>query len=145
MKTPEVVVAAIIKNDQNEVLLCKSHKWRDRFVIPGGHVEFGETLESALVREVMEETGLEIFASIPVGIKENIFTDINGKMRHFIVFDYECRTHGSEVVLNDEAESYIWIEETKMFDLPLDDYTRTFFKARQEEQHPSEVTLLFNV
>ncbi len=58
---PEPVVGAFIFNKNGEILLVKSHKWKDKYVIPGGHVEVGETLEAALKRETKEETGLDVF------------------------------------------------------------------------------------
>jgi len=39
----------------------KSHKWHDAYVIPGGHIELGETAEEALRREIKEETALDIY------------------------------------------------------------------------------------
>jgi len=56
MKYPELTVSALIYNPQDQILLCRSHKWDDRYSIPGGHVEYGETLEEALRREIDEET-----------------------------------------------------------------------------------------
>lgn len=144
MTNIEVVVAAIIINSANEVLLCKSHKWDDKYVIPGGHVKFGETLEQALIREVKEETGLEVFDLSLAGVKENVLKDTHGKKRHFIVFDFECKTHMTDVVLNNEAESYLWIREANMFSLPLDDYTRAFFSARANQSVLSKM-ILYNV
>ena len=42
MKYPVPVVGAVIINPDNKILLCKSHKWNDEYVIPGGHIELGE-------------------------------------------------------------------------------------------------------
>ena len=145
MSSPEVVVAGIILNLKDEVLLCKSKKWRDHYVVPGGHVEFGESLEEALKREIYEETGLLVYDYKLVGIKENVFEDAKGRKRHMIVFDYECKTDCVNVRLNDEAESYIWIKEDDMFELPLDPYTRSFFEARQNQNSNFRIPILYNV
>ncbi|ADO77499.1 NUDIX hydrolase [Halanaerobium praevalens DSM 2228] len=42
MKYPEPTVGAIIFNPDNKILLCKSHKWNNQYIIPGGHIELGE-------------------------------------------------------------------------------------------------------
>ncbi len=61
MQYPEITVGAVIFNSDNKILLCKSHKWNDKYIIPGGHIELGEKMETALKREILEETGLEIY------------------------------------------------------------------------------------
>ena len=48
MKYPEPTVGAIIFNPDNKILLCKSHKWNNQYIIPGGHIELGEGMEEAL-------------------------------------------------------------------------------------------------
>ena len=55
---PEPTVGALIFDPEGHLFLMRSHKWAGRYVVPGGHVELGETLGAALRREVAEETGL---------------------------------------------------------------------------------------
>ena len=57
---PEPTVGALIFNQADKILLIKSHKWHNQYVVPGGHIELGETMEDALRREIEEETGLSI-------------------------------------------------------------------------------------
>lgn len=57
---PEPTVGALIFDPAGRLFLMRSHKWGGKYVVPGGHVELGETLEVALRREVAEETGLSI-------------------------------------------------------------------------------------
>ena len=57
---PEPTVGALIFDPAGRLFLMRSHKWGGRYVVPGGHVELGETLEAALRRAVAEETGLTI-------------------------------------------------------------------------------------
>ncbi len=58
---PEPTVGILIFNPNGELLLMKSHKWPGRYVVPGGHVELGERVEQAVIREALEETGLAVF------------------------------------------------------------------------------------
>jgi nucleoside triphosphatase len=129
---PEPTVGALIFNPAGELLLIRSHKWHDRYVVPGGHVELGETLEQALHREVREETGLEIHDIEFLMTQEFIFDEAFWQRRHFIFFDYTCRSDTTEVTLNSEAQEYVWIAPGDALDLPIDGYTRrtieTYFK-----------------
>ena len=57
---PESTCGALIFNDKNEVFLMRSHKWKDKYALPGGHIEYGEKAEDAVKREVKEETNLDV-------------------------------------------------------------------------------------
>ena len=123
MKYPELTVSAVIFNSNNEILLCRSHKWDDKYVIPGGHVEYGEKLEDALRREILEETGLIISDIKPLGIKECFYNNGYYKDRHFIFLDYTCNANTEEVILNDEAEEYVWSKLKDLFKYELGGFT----------------------
>ncbi|MFB6319481.1 NUDIX domain-containing protein [Saccharicrinis sp. FJH54] len=110
MEYPEPTVGAVIFNPDGKVLLCKSHKWNDQYIIPGGHIELGETMEEALKREVLEETGLEIYDIELVSLTETVYDRSFHERKHFIFIDYTCRTDSTHVVLNDEAEEYEWVD-----------------------------------
>lgn len=62
MENIRVTVGAIVLNERGEVLLAqRAHEpFKEKWCIPGGHVEFGEHPEHAVKRELQEETGLEM-------------------------------------------------------------------------------------
>jgi nucleoside triphosphatase len=121
---PEPTVGALIFNREGEVLLLKSDKWRNKFVIPGGHIELGETMEDALKREVKEETGLDIYDIEFVSLQEFIFDESFHERKHFIFIDFVCKTDSEEVVLNFESQEYAWVSLEEASRLPLDPYTK---------------------
>ncbi len=45
------------------------------------------------------------------------------RRRHFIFFDYACRTDSTEVLLNDEAQDYVWVDLDRINELPVEHYT----------------------
>ena len=121
---PEPTVGAFIFNAKGELLLLQSHKWPGRYVVPGGHVELGERLEEAVVREAKEETGLDVRDLEFINFQQFIYDPAFWKKRHFIFFDYACQTDGTNVQLNDEAEGFVWVEPHEALTMELDTYTR---------------------
>src|SRR5512135_2161622 len=93
---PEPTVGVFIFNNEGKLLLLRSHKWPDGITIPGGHVELGERIEEAACREAREETGLEIRELQFLCVQEFVYDPSFWKPRHFIFFDYACRTDSTE-------------------------------------------------
>lgn len=127
---PEVCVGALIFNQNKEVFLMKSHKFKDKYVIPGGHIEFGEKIEDALKREILEEAGLEISDIKFISLQECVFDDkvFYKPNRHFIFIDYICKTDSTDVELNDEGQSYVWVKVNEALKLDVEPYTAYVIK-----------------
>ena len=121
---PEPTVGIFIFNPAGEILLLESHKWPRAYVVPGGHVELGERLEEAAVREAKEETGLDVYDLKFINFQQFIYDPAFWKRRHFIFFDFAAKTEETDVVLNDEAQKYIWVRPEAALDLQLDSYTK---------------------
>jgi nucleoside triphosphatase len=122
---PEPTFGILIFNQKGELLLLQSHKWPGKYVVPGGHVELGERAEQTVIREVMEETGLDVHDLHFLCWQEFIHDPSFWKRRHFFLFDYACWTNSTKVRLNNEAEEFIWVKPENAFDLPIDSYSRT--------------------
>lgn len=121
---PEPTVGALIFDSEGNLLLIRSHKWLDNYVVPGGHIELGENIEEALRREVKEETGLDVYDIEFLCIQEFIYDDTFWEKKHFIFFDYVCKTSSKKVALNDEAYEYTWVSLQEALELPIDPYTK---------------------
>ena len=131
---PESTVRLLIFNSKGEVILFKSHKWPDQYVLSGGHVELGESLEDTAIREAKEETGLDIYDLEFICFQQFIYDPAFWKPRHFIFFNFACKTDDSNVTLNDEAEEFVWINPRTALDLPLDAYTRVSIEKYLEKE-----------
>ncbi len=121
---PEPTAGVFIFNPAGELLLLKSHKFPAKYIVPGGHVELGERIEEAALREAKEETGLDVYDLKFINFQEFVYDPSFWKKRHYIFFDYACKTDSLSVTLNDEAEEYVWVRLDEALALPLDFYTR---------------------
>ncbi len=121
---PEPTVGICIFNSKDELLLTKTHKWRGKYGVPGGHIELGESAINAARREAKEETGLDIRNVEYLCWQECVYDEQFWKPRHFIFIDFIAKMDHGEVVLNDEAEEFIWIDPQKALEeLDVDFYT----------------------
>lgn len=105
MGTPTIAVGAICVRD-GELLLIRRRNdpARGRWSLPGGRVEAGELLADALVREVREETGLQIAVGELAGILE-VPQDT-----HYVILDYFATVEGSSTPLAaDDATEARWV------------------------------------
>jgi len=139
---PEPTVGALIFNHEEKLFLMKSHKWRGKYVMPGGHIELGETIEGALKREVREETGLDIFDIKFVCLQEFIFGKEYWRKKHFLFFDFACRTKSKKVTLNGEGQEYIWTSLDKALKLPIEPYTKKTIKIYKQNKNCCSCSLM---
>ncbi|HEY8392022.1 MAG TPA: NUDIX domain-containing protein [Capillibacterium sp.] len=143
---PEPTVGALIFNDCGELLLIRGKKFKDRYVIPGGHIEIGETMETALIREVREETGLELAEYQIIGLQEALFPEAYPERRHFIYIDFYCRAKPGPVVLNEEGQEYLWVTPEAALALPLEAYTRGLIREfRKGENSAFQRKILYRI
>jgi nucleoside triphosphatase len=121
----EAVVGIFILNPQREILLLKSHKWQNQYVVPGGHIEFGEKVEDAVKREAKEETGLDVFEPKFLCLYQYINDgEYYKENKHMLFLEYLVKTKNHSVSLNDESEDYVWVKLKDSLKLPLYHYTR---------------------
>jgi len=121
---PEPTVGGLIVGPDGKILLIKSYKWKNLYVIPGGHIELGEKIHEALKREIKEETGLDIYDIRFINYYEHISEPTFWKKRHFIFLDFLAKTKSTRVHLDEEGQAYIWITPKEALNLPLETYTR---------------------
>lgn len=109
------VSAAIFRNGKVLVVRRARKPALNLYTLPGGVVEAGEPLADAVVREVREETALEIEPVRLAGHREVIARDTEGRVeRHFVIMSFAARWRGGEPVLNDELDDARWLDPPEL-------------------------------
>jgi ADP-ribose pyrophosphatase YjhB (NUDIX family) len=92
------------------------------YTLPGGGVELGETLEQAVIREVLEETALDVEPVALAGYRQAIARDAAGLIeRHFVILPFAARWVGGEISLNEELAEAHWLEPSELAGLQTTD------------------------
>lgn len=108
---PVVGVGAVIFDGDRVLLVKRGHApLKGEWSLPGGTLELGESLEQAVVREVLEETGLQVTVGPVVEIFERIDKAPDGRFEyHFVIIDYACRPSGGSLVHGSDADDARWV------------------------------------
>src|ERR1700704_3046162 len=113
---PQLAVSAVIFRDDQILLVRRARSPGQGFYsLPGGRVEFGESLHAALHREVNEETGLKIEIIGLAGWREGLPGTTGGG--HYLIMSFASRWIGNEPVLNDEHDDFKWLAPDAIGDL----------------------------
>lgn len=128
---PIVTVGAVIFHPESgAVLMFRTHKWSNLWGIPGGKVRYRETCEEALVRELKEETNLDVEDIRFVLVQDCIGSREFYRDAHFVLLNYTCRARAPlDVKLNHEAQEYRWVTLEQALELPLNMPTRVLLEA----------------
>jgi 8-oxo-dGTP diphosphatase len=108
---PYLAVSAAIFRDGRVLIVRRARPPADGlYTLPGGGVELGETLEQAVIREVREETALDIAPVDLVGFRQAIARDDSGRVqRHFVILPFAARFIRGEILLNEELAEAHWL------------------------------------
>jgi len=91
-----------------------------RWSVPGGRVELGETLEQALVREMEEETGLQVEPEGLLAVFDRVARERGRVQYHYVIVDYLCRVTGGSPRAGSDARELALVGEHELgpYDLP---------------------------
>jgi len=94
--------AAVIVIQEGKILLVQHHKYeKEYWLLPGGGVDFGETLQEAARRELLEETGLNCAVGDLLFVSESIPPD---EHRHVINYYFEAKLTGGDMYVGDDQQ-----------------------------------------
>jgi ADP-ribose pyrophosphatase YjhB (NUDIX family) len=135
---PYLAVSAAIVRDGKALIVRRARQpSRGVYTLPGGAVEAGETLEQAVVREVREETALEIAPVVLAGHREVILRDADARVeRHFVILCFAARLLGGEIALNDELDDARWLDPAELTGLRTTDGLQEIVRAAVDRLPP---------
>lgn len=129
---PLATVGALVVGPSERILLIKTHKWKGSWGVPGGKIDYGESIKEALLREFREETGLELYDISWGPIQESINSNEFYKEAHFILLNFIARSGGENVRLNDEAEEFVWVSVDEALTYGLNTPTRRLVEVYRD-------------
>jgi len=115
-RRPILGVGALIF-DGGSILLIERGKepMKGYWSLPGGVLETGETLAQGIIREVREETGLDVEPITLLEIFERIIRDSHGVPEyHYVLIDYICRVTGGSLDAADDARRAAWVPHAEL-------------------------------
>ena len=117
-KVPKVGVAGILVRPDGRVLLGRRahHPGFHQWAFPGGKVEFLESLEEAVAREFLEETGLYVRAQKLAYVAEILDADLGF---HYVVLDYLVTAESFDGVPASDIEELAWVDSHEWGELNL--------------------------
>ena len=122
---PLVGVGAILLR-RDRILMAQRGKepLKGWWSLPGGALETGESLDEAVCREVLEETGLEIRPLGVLEIFERIMRDAGGRPEyHYVLIDYVCRITGGVLCAGDDVARVEWVRRADLGKLQITEGT----------------------
>jgi 8-oxo-dGTP diphosphatase len=126
-RSPLLGVGAVIWNDKREVVLIRRGKQprRDQWSIPGGHLEWGESVHDAVLREVREETGLSVEIAGLIDVVDLVSRNDAGEAtRHYVLIDFAARVLDGELRAGSDALEARWVPYSRLDDYALWSETR---------------------
>jgi ADP-ribose pyrophosphatase YjhB (NUDIX family) len=119
-RRPLVAVGAVAVRDDGALLLVRRGKAPalGRWSLPGGRVDWAETLRGALRREVAEETGLEVVPGELAGLVERILL---GEGFHYVILDYHVTVTGGTLRPGSDVTDARWVLPSEVALLELSD------------------------
>jgi ADP-ribose pyrophosphatase len=124
-RVPIVGVGAVVM-DAGRVLLVKRARppALGEWAIPGGRLLFGETLQHAAERELLEETGIAVRAGEPIFTFEAIERDEHGTILfHYVIVDLLATYVSGKPVAGDDAEDAAWLSPDEVRRLRVSEKT----------------------
>ncbi|MFI6098694.1 NUDIX hydrolase [Lentzea sp. NPDC051213] len=131
-------VSAFVQDDTGRLLMIRRTD-NDMYAIPGGQQEAGETLTQAAIREVKEETGVDIEVTGLIGLYSNpdhVIEYDDGEIRQEFSICFRARFRGGHLTISSESKEVLWVKPQQIDELNVHPSIRLRlqhgFEARSE-------------
>jgi ADP-ribose pyrophosphatase YjhB (NUDIX family) len=123
---PLVGAGAVVYDGPKVLLLKRKYPPNEgRWALPGGLVELGERVQDAVVREVREETNLQVVLEGLLDVATDIHLDERSRPKyHYVLVDYLAGRVGGRVSLNAESSDFGWFTAAQAGKLDMSEETR---------------------
>jgi 8-oxo-dGTP diphosphatase len=126
--------AVIIQNGKIALIKRGNEPSKGKWTIPGGLVELGENLETAVIRETKEETLLDIENPQLIDVVDNVDLDEYGKVKyHYVIIDYLVHVKSGNIQAASDAEELRWVPFDEVENYNLTASFRVFFRQNREK------------
>lgn len=137
----QATVGALAVAPDGRVLLIRTRKWRNTWGVPGGKIDYGETIQEAVRREFLEETGLTLGNIYWGPVQEAVRSSEFYRDAHFILLNFIAVSETTAVTLDGEAQAHVWTPPEDALEMQLNTPTRALVEFYL--QHPlAELTCL---
>ena len=134
-------VMIYLEKENQYLMLYRNKKEKDinknKYIGVGGHVEKGETPDQALIREVKEETGLDLLSFIKRGLVYFVLNGYEEEMYIYTSLDFK-----GELIECNEGD-LLWVDKDKVMSLPIWEGDKYFLKYLLEEDKYFVMRLIY--
>ncbi|MCR5418694.1 MAG: 8-oxo-dGTP diphosphatase [Lachnospiraceae bacterium] len=145
-RKPELTTLCYMERDGKYLMLHRVKKQndlnKDKYIGVGGHFEWGESPDECLKREVMEETGLTLVSYRPRGMVTFVYGDPEDQIVEYMHL-YTATGFTGQMKECDEGE-LVWIDKDKVFDLPIWEGDKVFFRLLSEREDYFSLKLVYS-
>lgn len=115
-----MVCSALIESKDGKILLGQSPKWHNKWIFPGGHIDGGETIKEAAIREAKEEMNIEVQPTDWIVFGELINSKDFHRPGHFVYFNVLCLVSDESVEVDKrEITDYVWVDPVEALSMDL--------------------------
>ena len=127
-----VATKAFISLNEKILLLRESDKYKDgsnagRYDVVGGRIKPGQNFKESLLREIKEETGLNVKIGKPFFVNE-WRPIVNNEQWHIVGIYFECRSNSNSIKLSEDHDHFLWIDPNEYRKYNLIENLNTVFE-----------------